>query len=84
MKKHIQQLPNGIFFVNLLTEKFGYSAKVLRASWKYKPSFYFFSLHKIKMSKQQIIYPLNYLFHIGSMLTISKVFTFLSILSVWK
>ena len=40
-----------MFFVNLLTEKF--SAKILPFCWKYKPGFYFFSLHKIKTSKQR-------------------------------
>ena len=51
---------------------------LLPACWRYKPDFYFFSLHKIKMSKQQIIYPLNYISHIVLMTTNSKVFTFLS------
>ena len=34
------------------------------------------------MSKQQIIYPLNYLLRIGLILTISKVFTFLLTLPI--
>ena len=43
----------GCFFVNLLTERFyEFSAKVLPTFWIYKPGFYLFSLHKIKMSKQ--------------------------------
>ena len=31
-----------------------------------------------------IIYPLNYLLHVGLMLTVSKMFTFLSPLPVWE
>ena len=57
-----------------------FNAKVLPASWGYKPGFYFFSLHEIKMSKQHRFYSLNYLWHIGLMLTISKVFSILCLL----
>ena len=42
-----------VFFINLSTEKFhGFNAKVLPTCWIYKPGFYFFSLYKIKTSKQ--------------------------------
>ena len=56
LKKHLAvhfTILQFMFFVNLLTETFyGFSAKVLPTCWIYKPGFYFFSLHKIKMSKQ--------------------------------
>ena len=47
----------------------------------------FFSLYKIKISKQHKLVISRYLImllHIGLMLTISKVFIFLSILPVWE
>ena len=54
MEKHYQFMLPRVFFINLLTEKFyGFSTKVLPTCWIYKPGFYFFSLHKIKMSKQR-------------------------------
>ena len=46
MKKHIEQfiLPDGSFFVNLLTEKLWVYTKILseQICWRYKPGFYFF------------------------------------------
>ena len=40
------------FLSNCSQKTDGFSAKALPACCRYKPGFYFFSLHKIKMSKQ--------------------------------
>ena len=48
-----------------------------------RPRLLFFSLRKIKMSKQKI-YSLNYLLHIGLMLTIRKMFIILCLLCLSK
>ena len=76
-KKHITcSFYQRLFFVNLLTEKLWvyFSAKVLPVCWRHTPSVCFFSLHKIKNEQTTwIIYPRNYLLHIGLVLTISKI-----------
>ena len=61
MKKHIQWfiLPKGGLFVNLLAGKLWVQCQsryLLPACWRYKRGFYFFSLHKIAMSKQHILF----------------------------
>ena len=53
MKKNIKQfiLPKG--FLSICWQKSSaFNAKVLPACWTDKPGFYFFSLYKIKTSKQ--------------------------------
>ena len=72
------------FFVNFLTEKLLLSCQNITCLLEIQARFLFFSLRKIKISKQQI-YPLNYLLQIGLILTISKVFTILCLLCLcWE
>ena len=55
-KKHIQQfiLAVGRFFCEFVgrQKSCGFNTKIFSACLRYKPGFYFFSLHKIQMSKQ--------------------------------
>ena len=56
-KKHIQQfiIPVGRFFCEFVgrQKSCGFNTKILSACLRYKPGFYFFSLHKIQMRKQR-------------------------------
>ena len=65
-----------MFLSSFWQKSCGFNAKILTAYWRYKLDF------KIKMNNQHRF--IIYLFHIGLMLTISKVFTILCLLCLYR
>ena len=66
-------------FLSICWRKSCFQCQSITCFLEIQARFIFFFLHKIKMSKKQI-YSLNYLLHIGIMLTISEEFTILCLI----